>query len=232
MAPVTFDSVGAGVYVTGSGATAGSYSHTIAGNGVVGIANCFSTTTNNVVTMKCGLTSMNQLGVIQWDTTSGIFAQLLVFGLLTPPTGAQTMSIVNTGGGNSFYGLSFNSVSYGNVGSFGTCSTNAGSTGTSLSHSGITSAADRMVIQAFGKNTTGVVTSPNQTSRWNTAGNGNAKNMPIQDAAGAGSPLTFSCTDGANPKWASIVLDIIPPAGPAPVGRKYMTRQALQAALR
>lgn len=239
MAAVTFADVGAGVTVSGAAAAAGSYSHTIAGNAVVGIVCSASTTNPNVVTMKCGAsTSMPQIGsALVYDTASGIFLQLGVFGLLTPPTGAQTMSIVNTGPGSTWYALTANSLSYNNVASFGTLQTasSGGASSTALSHA-VTSAVNHMVVQAFGKNTTTVSTALNQTSRWNIAGapasgGSSASNVPIQDAAGAAS-LTFSATASENPIWGSVAVDLIPAAGPAPVGKQRIIRQALQSSLR
>lgn len=223
---VTFDA--AGPAATASGATgSASETHPVAGNAILGFANVVSLITNNTATMTCGGVSMTELGRIQYDATSNVFSLLVLFGLLNPPTGAQ--SIVFTRGGTpnaSFDSLYFNTVSYFNVASFGTPQTVSSASNVNLTQAGVTSAPNRMAVQGFGKNTTTAVTSPNQTIRSNI--NNGGRLIPIQDAPGAAS-LTFSCVDSSNPLWGGIAVDL---RALVTVPRAKIIRQAVSAALR
>lgn len=237
--PVAYDSVGAGNSIGGASAAALSWAQTIGGtaNAIVGVCATTSTTANNVITMSCGASAMNLLLGYDFHSSSGIFYRLSLFGLLLPPTGAQTISLVNTGPGSVWWTSHGNSVAYSGVSSFGTglSASSGGASSTALAHNNIPSATGRMVFQAFGKNTSTVVTAPNQTVRHNVAATGGGSvgtlGLAIQDAPGAGS-VSFTATDTGNPVWGSIAVDLLGPAGPTPIGGKLIIGQSVQYALR
>lgn len=195
--PVTYDATGAGA--TGH-VTSLSWSHTIGAQAKAVIVAATMEGTGTA-TAKVGSTSMTQLAGPVGDY-SGIGDYLVMFGLLNPPTGAQTVSI--TFGGTDY--AAANSVSYLNVSSFGSPVTATGNSA-SLAVTA-TSASGQMVAQAFaGLQST--ISSYNQTSRYNAPyASGVHQPLLIGDAPGA-STVNFTASQTSNP-WAAAAVPLKP----------------------
>jgi hypothetical protein len=132
---------------------------------------------------------------------------LMLFGLINPPTGAQTAVVTHSGapyaGGTS--------LAYTGVSSFGTPVTSTGS-GAAASLT-VTSAAGQRVVQIFGNQGitagAGAFTSYNQTSRY-THGNVSSAAFPtlIGDAPGASS-VSFTAALPSQ-VWGGLAVPLIP----------------------
>lgn len=122
IAAVSYESTGVGTQVIASTA---SWSHTIGGNGLVVSVGAQSNVSTAAVTAKVGTTNMTKLGASPQFNNGGYLVWSVIFGLLSPPTGTQTISLAISGGGTTV--LAGNSVSYNNLGSFGTCTSSTGS---------------------------------------------------------------------------------------------------------
>lgn len=200
-APVAFDSTGVGSAAQTSSLT---WSHTIGSQ-----ANCCIVAVHSGdvalsgISAKVGATSMTMLGTsYQYDTNK----YLTLFRLLNPPTGSQTITVTFTGGTPFANG---DSVTYRNVGGFGTTVTNTG-TGTSASQS-VSSGTGQMVVNLLGNvaGSGGGFTGYTQTSRYSTA-NVPSAGYPtlIGDAAGA-STVNFGATLPSSLKWGSIAVPLL-----------------------
>jgi hypothetical protein len=207
---VTFDAAGAGY---NAGGASGSWAHTISGNAVlVGVA-CSA----NPPTVKVGTTSMTSLGT---PINLGGSFNYFIFGLLNPPTGAQTIAVTN---GSLF--TNGDSVSYSGVGSIGTYATTSGS-GTTISQT-VSSASGQMVFHVCGKNLDGTFGAYNQTQRYSGGTPGNSPPLLMGDAPGAGS-VSFTVTISST-SWMSLAALLIP--SPIP-NRCLLVGQAVNRASR
>lgn len=167
-----------------------------------------ATTASFTRTVTYGGVSMTSLGEIQPNnTTVGMFLEF--FGLLSPATGAQTVS-VTVARASTNIGFGGNSLSYTGVGSFGTV-TAAGGTeaGTSVSQTVTGSATGHRVVQGFNARQTSNLASYNQSTRFSIAGTGWTSSMIVGDATGAASiPFTASGrTSGAD--YSKLAVDLI-----------------------
>lgn len=195
---ITYDSAGAGNTV--GNASSLSWSHTIAGNAVlVGIN--IQTGTPSGVTAQVGSTPMTNLGV--YNYYGGTSPTIIVFGLLSPPTGSQTITVTTPAGSY----LAANSVSYFGVHGFGGNIINGNAT--SSASLAVPSALSPSVFQVFG---TGGVSTPvfgsyNQTSRWSIASTANSGPILIGDASGIGG-VTFSATQSSGNYWGGMAVPL------------------------
>lgn len=193
IAPVLYDTTGAGQSAASGNI---SWSHTIGAGAkaiLVGLTGAGASPT-----AKVGATSMTSLATILVAT--GI--RISVFGLLNPPTGAQTITITSPGNTSGA-----NSVSYSNVVGFGTGVTASG-TGTSASQT-VSSAPGQMVFQMFGSDAPSLgeqFTAYNRTQRWNDEVN--EFPVVIGDAVGAAS-INFTATATGAAHWAGIAVPLV-----------------------
>lgn len=201
ISPVSYDSTGAGAGVSGTTAATLSWAHTITGNAVVVALTMQSNLSTTTATAKVGTTSMTKLGnSAQFTNGSGYFVSVVLFGLLSPPTGSQTVSVTMNSGTN--YCVA-NSVSYKNVSSFGSVVSNTGAS--SVPALSVPSGTGQMVTEAF----TTWSTNPSgytQTSRYSqnvNAFGGASRGFLIGDAPGA-STVNFSAA--SSDQWAAIAV--------------------------
>jgi len=199
--PIAFDAVGAGYTGTTTGP---SWSHTIgaAANAIVAFVQPFIANSSPTITAKVGTTSMSQLGVISnYESGSGFFTSVYVFGLLNPPTGAQTIAVTASNSAST----SANSLSFTNVASFGTPTTASGASGNPSMT--VSSASGQVIAQAFGGYTTNF-TAYNQTQEYNAAFVSSHNLSAVMGYAAGASSVTFSAT-GSQP-WGGIALPLNP----------------------
>lgn len=114
---------------------------------------------------------------------------VVIFGILNPPTGAQSVVIGTTGGSNAGREIVAMTSVYTNVGSFGTTTGNSTTTAT------ITSASNEMVVCVGGSTGTSI-SGFNQTTRGGPTLSGGGSNLRgiFGDATGASPDVTFSAT--------------------------------------
>ena len=198
---VIYDAVGTGGLGTGSGSSyTATGSHVCSGNAVVvAVSVLMLAGSITGVTATYGGQAMTQLGTTTGSGGAGYKAYL--FGLLNPPTGSQTVSSTATGSG--LYGLAMSSVSYSGVTSFGTATTNAGSSNATTQT--ISSSAGKMVAHAFASFVSATISGYNQTQR--LAVGTTAVNVVQGDAAGAAS-VTFNATINNAAPWTSIAVEL------------------------
>lgn len=200
VSPVTYTATGAGGSGTGSSGATMSWSHTISGNALIVAVSLESGSTTTTATAKVGTTSMTLLGSAPNFNNSGYYARVVLFGLLSPPTGSQTITVTTSGGANYLEG---NSVSYTNVTSFGSVVTGSGtSSAPALS---VSSAANQMVVESFTTWSTNP-SSYTQTSRYSLNINSPYRPFLIGDAPGA-STVSFSAA--SSDYWSAIAVPLI-----------------------
>jgi hypothetical protein len=201
---VTYDATGHPTTGTGTAETL-TWTHPIAGNCVI-VATTVASDVQPVVTASVGSTAMILLGGIPIGNYKGLgtYWGLVLFGLLNPPTGTQTISL-SVASGTDY--IAANSVSYFNVSGFGSIFTNTG-TDTTLSLAA-PSIAGQMVVNAF-TDTEGTLTAYNQTTRSSIAYAASVNEpLLIGDAPGAPS-LHFSVNTSGSPTVAvAVILDAI-----------------------
>ena len=207
---VTFGTAGAGAQGTISGSGTGSFTHTsITGNGILLFVSCRTsggttqTTTPTATVNGVSMTLVTSLA--NWSSNPGGNLSYYVFGLIGGPTGTQTVAVTFT------QSLSFTieSVSYQNVGSWGTPQTATGAA--SPVSQTVTSQTGQMVSQMFtGCNPLDADTysSYGQTSRY-SATNTSGPVTVVGDAAGAAS-ISFTVTqNNTGEVWQGIAIPII-----------------------
>lgn len=199
--PVAYDATGSGQ--TGT-ATSLSWTHIITGNAVLAAVNLeVYGSTPPTVTAKVGSTPMAQLGFISNYSTGTYCESAAIFGLLSSPTGSQTVTITSSA---TTYSAA-NSVSYSNVIGFGTVATNTGNGSTASISAG--AAGWQMVANAFFNSSypnADLFNSYNQTSRYSTTYNYNG--FLMGDAAGA-SRANFSATLPYSNPWAAFAVPLL-----------------------
>lgn len=196
----THNAAGAGSFTTASSTTF-SWSHTLSSS-ATGILIEF-VANGAVSSVKVGGVTATLLGskVIASSITA------YVYGLLSPPTGTQTVLVTLT----TSTSLNGNSDSYIGVSSFGTAATNSGA-GTTASVV-VSSASGQTAVAAMFDDSGGALSAFNQTSRWNTGSSFYAG--VFGDAAGA-STITFQATSPG--PWAAIGVSLVGSATPTPPG--------------
>lgn len=198
--PVAYESTGVGQQAIAASA---SWAHTIGGSALVVGVIAQSASSAASVTAQVGATAMTQLGKTSpVGPNSGFYFWSLLFGLLNPPTGNQTISLSIGGGGTTVIGG--NSVSYRNVGGFGTVVSATGlSSAPALS---VSSARGQMVAETFSTWNT----SPSgytQTSRYSLNVSSPARGFLIGDALGA---PTVNFSAAACDQWEAAAVPLIP----------------------
>lgn len=199
---VNFDAKGAGASGTGTAITI-SQAHNIAGNAVVMPVCMQSSLSTTNATAKVGTTAMTKLGSSPQVTNAGYYFQVVWFGLLNPPTGAQTVSVTMDSGSNYCEAIS---LSYNSVASFGPLTTGSGtSSAPALS---VSSAKGQMVAEAYSTwntNPSGYT----QTSRYAVNVNNPARPFQAGDAPGAPT-VNFSAV--SCDQWTAAAVPLIPAA--------------------
>ncbi len=212
MPTVALDAVGttgaAGAHSTGGA----SWSHTIGGSAtalVVGIGSFFNGSTGNssltTHTVKVGTTPLTQLGIINCGNANGN-GWTELWGLINPPTGAQTITVVENVSASACF-LYGNSVSYTGVGHFGTPVLNSGS-GTNPTSGAIVSAVGSMVVSVQGIYDD-TLSSPTGTSRYNQPASPNASDVTllIEDKTGAATVTQRSTPSNFN-AWGVVSVNL------------------------
>lgn len=217
LAPPTFEAKGAGNTGSGTNSATTTWSHTASGDFsaiVVGLwwahTGFFSPSGTPTRTATYGGTPMTSLGVVGLNNAAltdinGTFMYHEFFGLLNPPTGAQSVSLSVDRAGASIT-IEGCSVSYIAVSAFGSVSPDSGTeAGTSLAQT-VSSAVNEMVVQMF-TTASGAITNYNQTLRFDGVTNGIG--FVIGDAPGAASvPFTASRADGVD--YAGLAVRLTP----------------------
>lgn len=209
---VAYDAVGPSGGAGQASTTASiTWSHASVGTsglaGVVAVAQDASTTTNAAYTLTAtwGGSSMTSLGrVASANTTTYGYIQL--FGLISPPTGTQTVTVTCSGTPPHLIG---GSISFTGAGSFGTAVTAFGtSTSASVTVTG-TSTTNMYVAGFCGGQSLGTTPTSPLTKRWlknvstvNGAGNGASGTAPGTAAAQA---LAWPLTSNA---WGAVGVEV------------------------
>lgn len=231
--PVTFDNTGS---TTGSASGSQSWSHAGSASAsavLVAVAVDASNDAATTVSVTYGGVSMSSL--LRWESggsgKSNGFIQL--FGLLSPPTGTRTVAVTVSGG--TFDWVSGGSLSWLGAGAFST-TVHGDPAGVVVTSGSLavpsTSAASR--VACFICAGTGPLAWTAGTSRYVI--NGTTSNAAGQqagaDAAGTGSNVTFSWTQGSD--WYAAIGVEVQPAAAAPSGQVQpaATRQPRRAAAR
>jgi hypothetical protein len=206
---VAFDAFGAGGNTTASPTT---WSHTASTstNSVVVAVVSWTGTLYTSCSATYGGTTMTQIASLPYNN-SGTSSRLLAFYLLSPATGAQTVSItVTVSGATPTAGtttrLQGNTISYTGVTGIGNAFTAFGTTGTTMS---MNSASYKgMMMNVFANSGT---TSPSGTGvgYTSTLANGASGNYAILGyATDNASSTTFSATMSSAAPWAGITVPV------------------------
>jgi hypothetical protein len=202
--PPVFDAVGAGASGFNTG---GGWAHTLSADAtaLVVAVNWFdftSSMTPPTVSVDVGSTPMTLLDTVySYAAPGSLFGGMCLFGLMAPPTGAQTITVTFSDGTTNGVG---NSLSYAGVTSFGTAVDNTIGSATTPTLS-VSSGADQMVAQAFG----GWVydlSAYNQTQRFNQP-YGAGLSFIMGDAPGA-TTVNFTASQTAT-IWSAAAVPLI-----------------------
>jgi hypothetical protein len=189
----------------GSGVTSVSHSHTIASAGsalIVAVHGDWNGNTNPSISASIGGTALTNIRQINnWFTRSfqsgGFYQSFAVFGIINPPTGAQTVTLTISNPG-SVGTVLIQSASYTGVASFGTYTNNGVVTSTALTVTSGSIASGDMCFNAFfaiKNNASAALSGYNQTSRHNVvAGPFSSLGFLLGDSDGAGSTIAFNAT--------------------------------------
>lgn len=212
---VAFDAVGPSVAGSGGSSLAStSWSHTCTGSNrvvVVGVAVGVQPDAGVTATATYNSVSMTSLGLVHSDNSNAGFVQL--FGLVNPPTGAQTVLVTPSATAT----LSAGSISFTGASGFGTAVTAFGSSAApSVAVTGTTSG--NMVVDAACCGSTAGFSSSTQTNRWlkNTDGATGAGDGAGSTAAAGGSvTMSYAITSDF---WGVVAVEVIAAtnAPPAP----------------
>jgi hypothetical protein len=221
---IAIDAAPAGTNVAVAGAATQNTNVTIAATAtalVVGVTVVTAANTTSAPTISCkiGSTTLAQLGVYQYGPVGGVCSTVALYGLINPPTGAQTITTTATPNplaSDAAY-LSVGVDTYTNVASFGTAQTANGSTA-APSHTVTSGATGGRIVQMFGvvqANVSLTLSAYNQTQRQNVASGASSYGSCVMgDAAGAAS-VTISATLSSAASWGSVAVPLNPaPAAP------------------
>lgn len=215
--PVAYDASGGDGYTLTSGADSvtGSWTHTATAGAAVVVAVVAGWYGWGYFTRRAtyGGAAMTSLGVLNFNNQDDPYSwgYVQLFGLLGVPGGAQTVTV--TSSGTRTEELAARSVSYLNVGSFGTAVTNSGATN-AMSSGAVSSALSQMVVEVFGgaREVSETVSGYDKTLRYTQdiwrSGLAMGMTMGMGDAPGASS-VTFSATFNHNPEWSSVAVPLI-----------------------
>jgi hypothetical protein len=208
--PVTYDATGAGNNGTSSpvtethvvGASANAIIVAVSGYDATAAVG-YNSFTWNVTYNSVPLTRLCAVN-LQNATASGF---VMLFGLLSPSTGSNTVS-VGWSGGSGTLGVYVNSVSYSGVGQVQAIGTNFGSS-TALNSGAIASEPGDLVLSAqaiYDK----TIASPSGTSRYNqpTSVSASYATLLIQDTAGLAGATTMTSTGSASANWGTASIGL------------------------
>lgn len=201
--PVAFDARGGGGSVAASGSATTTWSHTATGLDrfvIVFAAFKPSSVTGLNCTASYGGVGMTRVAFL----TSSSNAVLAAFIMEDPPTGAKTVSVTASNSSGSVY-LIADSLSYTGVGGY-TVSNTALTSSTAMSQS-VSSAANRMVAQAFAADGSNGLSAYSQTQRL-TASYSSFVRMVAGDAAGAGTVNFTGTSSGGSSKYWGTAIDL------------------------
>ena len=222
--PVAFDAVAAGGFTGNSGSNplTTTWTHTPVGTPAAGLvlASYESTGSTNTMTATWGGISMTSLGKVNaygsfFSFPNTYYFYVEVFGLLKPPTGAQTISVSQSGSGTKYLGA--NSVTYLGVQGFGPAATSNSTSGTTSQSGGaltVTSAVNERIVVLLGNNasTSGAgFTAFSGTTRFsrNVALNVSPV-MLIGDGLGSGSSTAFTATSSTAANYGAVSVRLLP----------------------
>lgn len=201
--PVAFDARGGGGSVAASGSATTTWSHTATGLDrfvIVFAAFKPSSVTGLNCTASYGGVGMTRVAFL----TSSSNAVLAAFIMEDPPTGAKTVSVTASNSSGSVY-LIADSLSYTGVGGY-TVSNTTLTSSTAMSQS-VSSAANRMVAQAFAADGSNGLSAYSQTQRL-TASYSSFVRMVAGDAAGAGTVNFTGTSSGGSSKYWGTAIDL------------------------
>ena len=201
--PVAFDARGGGGSVAASGSATTTWSHTATGLDrfvIVFAAFKPSSVTGLNCTASYGGVGMTRVAF----RTSSSNAVLAAFIMEDPPTGAKTVSVTASNSSGSVY-LIADSLSYTGVGGY-TVSNTTLTSSTAMSQS-VSSAANRMVAQAFAADGSNGLSAYSQTQRL-TASYSSFVRMVAGDAAGAGTVNFTGTSSGGSSKYWGTAIDL------------------------
>ena len=207
---VTYDAAGSGTQGTSANGGTYTYTHTLdsGAKAILVAAMVGHGAANQTITAKIGTTDLTQL-YQRWVYLNTW--QLVVFGILDPPTGSQTISLILPSGTNHAYAV--DSASYKGVRALGTAVSPEAAGSSPATQTVTTATIGGMIFHAFGaaNNGSAAFSAYNQTQRAAISGATNSCATPllIGDAAGAAS-VTFSATatNTGTYKWGSIAVPL------------------------
>ena len=215
---VAFDSVGVGG--TAHSTSGVSWAHTLGGSAtalLVGIGGYYNTSSGysslTTHTVMVGTTPLTLLGIMNCSNAVG-HGWVELWGLIGPPTGAQTITVNEQVSGVACY-LYGDSVSYTGCGQFGTAVLNSG-TNTTQTSGAIVSATGNMVISAQGVYDQTMTISGTGTSRYKAPASGttNYVTLLVQDITGA-TTATLTSTNGgySSTPWGTVSINLVAGTG-------------------
>jgi hypothetical protein len=211
-------------------------SHTIAaGDNFVAVPVLWAASVGSVPTVTYGTASMSALTSGEYLGSSASGWTMQWFGLYSPPSGPQTVIATvegfGIGGGNVTCVAAYSNSYSGVLAARGQSGANGAASNPAQS---VTSAANDLVIQAFGVINTGSITlgSYNQTQRYNSgtiASSTDDAVLLVGDAPGSGT-VSFSATASttSGEQWGAVAINLVG-VGTAPIGsgfRQYRTLTA------
>jgi hypothetical protein len=209
---VAFDALGAGTAASKSGTATWSQTHVIGAqaNSIFAIFQVWSTSTPSACTATCGGVNMTQ---IQFSANmfqvSSLPASLVLFGLLNPPTGSQSVAVTLTGGGTTEDAFQ-DSVSYRNVSGWGVPVTHT-ATSTAMSVGPLTVNKGQFAFCMFvpGATSTSTISAFSGTTRKNQAWSSSVNfTTLIGDQATTG-PVTPTATNSASDPYGAIAVTLL-----------------------
>jgi hypothetical protein len=207
---VAFDAVGPSSAGTNSASSPMTWTHTATGSNlavIVGISQNNNIYNAGEVTVTYGGTAMTFLGERPSNDQTAGLAQL--FGLVNPPTGAQTVSVQRSAGTYGFIGGSISFTGVDQTTPFGTAVTAAGdnSGGSTPPTASVSSASGNMVVDVvvYGSPLSGAT----GTLRWmdNVDGTTAANNAAGSTYAGASS-VTVGYNPSSKDWWGLVAVSI------------------------
>jgi hypothetical protein len=216
---VAYDAVGAGATANSGSVSSLSWSHTV-GASATAVVVLVASYELGTISATFGGTTMTNLGSQSANNAGNTAGAVVMFGLLNPPTGAQTVNV--SFGGTLPIVAAGNSTSYTGVGAFSSVATGSGSTSTAMSQS-VSSGTGQMALTAFavmngGSGGAGTIASFNQTQRYNASpADGSVAGVALAfgDAAGAAT-VSFTAADSAAHFSANIGVSLQQAVAPPP----------------
>ena len=207
---VNYESTGVGATQASSAGFTMTWNHTIGptANYVI-VAASHLTNGASSLTAKCGGVSMTLLGsVIAYQTSPGPYSTF-VWGLANPPSGVVSMSV--TCAANYNY-IAANSVAYTNVATVTEITrVSLGTTTTPSMTVPATTVGQRIVNAWSSEGKPPTLTFANETLRsWQPEVDNVNALLYIGDAAGTGSPITFSATSSLSGMWGGVAIALQP----------------------